>query len=135
MADEKKRVAMVEVLRDAVKNCGLSYKELGRRAGVDAAQLTRFVSQGRDLTLAVGSRLCIVLGLELVQTGEVMEQPMDVEAVTSTRRKVRDGSLGSAGDEGGGGARGQGRRVDLEAKSKKQKRAAKAKQGGASGAN
>ena len=126
MADEKKRVAMVEVLRDAVKNCGLSYKELGRRAGVDAAQLTRFVSQGRDLTLAVGSRLCIVLGLELVQTGEVMEQPMDVEAVTSTRRKVRDGSLGSAGDEGGGGGgggggRGQGRRVDLEAKDEKGK--------------
>ena len=118
MPNENKRVAMVEVLRDAVKNCGLSYKELGRRAGVDAAQLTRFVSQGRDLTLAVGSRLCIVLGLELVKTGDVMEEPMDFEAVTSTRQKVRDGSLGVDGAEGGGGgeSRGQGRRVDLEAK-------------------
>ena len=120
MSDEKKRVAMVEVLRDAVKNCGLSYKELGRRAGVDPAQLTRFVAQGRDLTLAVGSRLCIVLGLELVQTGEVMEKAMDFEEVTSTRRKVRDGNLGEAVDEGGGGSRGQGRRVDLEAKKAKE---------------
>ena len=34
--DKKKRSAMVEVLRAAIKNCGLSYKEIGRRAGVDA---------------------------------------------------------------------------------------------------
>jgi plasmid maintenance system antidote protein VapI len=120
MSDNKKRVAAVEVLRDAVRNCGLSYKEIGRRAGVDAGQLTRFVSQGRDLTMAVASRLCIVLGLELVQTGEVMEEPMDFDDVTSTRRKVSEGSLGAGGDggEGGGAGRGQGRRIDLEVKVK-----------------
>ena len=109
MADAKKRVPMVDVLREAVRNCGLSYKEIGRRAAVDPAQLTRFVSQGRDLTLAVGSRLCIVLGLELVRTGDVLEEAIDAEEVTSTRRKVADGSLAEV-------ERGQGRRVDLERK-------------------
>src|ERR1039457_3647529 len=112
MADAKKRVPMVDVLREAVRSCGLSYKEIGRRAAVDPAQLTRFVSQGRDLTLAVGSRLCIVLGLELVRTGEVLEEAMDADEVTSTRRKVADGSLAEV-------ERGQGRRVDLEGKEKK----------------
>ena len=68
----------------AIRDSGLSYEELGRRAGVNQAQLSRFMLGDRDLTLAVASRLGLVLGLELQHTGEILVEHL-AEPPASTR--------------------------------------------------
>jgi hypothetical protein len=63
----------------------------------------------RDLTLQVAARLALVLGYELVRTGEVLREPL-AQPPASTRGRPE----GSPPPETAH-ARGQGRRVDLEA--------------------
>ena len=101
-------VHLSDALRAAIRDSGLSYHEIARRTGLDQGQLSRYAAGVRDLTVAAASRLCLVFGLELVQTGEVLESlPADVEPTTRRRRQAGLGL--PPGAEG----RGQGRRVDL----------------------
>jgi transcriptional regulator with XRE-family HTH domain len=62
--------ALVDRLKEAVRGCGLSLNELGKRAGLDHARLSRFVRGERDLTLTAAARLCEVLGLKLAADGD-----------------------------------------------------------------
>ncbi len=102
------RVPLADALRRALQMSGLSFNELGRLAGVDPAQLSRFASGRRDLTVAVASRVCLALGYELVQTGEVVAESLP-EPPASTRKRPKDAPPPASAFN-----RGQGRRVDLE---------------------
>jgi transcriptional regulator with XRE-family HTH domain len=69
---------LVEDLRAAVREwtaSGESLNELGRRSGVSAAQLSRFLSGGRTLTLPATARLCEFLRLRLVRGGAPGPRP------------------------------------------------------------
>ncbi len=105
MAQDKKAASVADRLRQAVAASGISYRELGRRAQVDPAQLSRFMALGRDLTLAVASRLCEVLGLELVQTGTLGSEPLPDPTQTTRGREGQEPVTTYP--------RGQGRRMDL----------------------
>jgi len=102
------RVPLADALRRAIRESGMSFNELGRLAGVDPAQLSRFASGHRGLTVAVASRVCLALGYELSQTGEAVSEPLP-EPPVSTRNRPK----GSPPPESAFN-RGRGRRVDLE---------------------
>jgi transcriptional regulator with XRE-family HTH domain len=103
------RVLLADALRRAIQESGLSYNELRRRAGVNQAQVSRFMLGERDLTLQVASRLCLCLGYELVRTGEPLTEPLD-EPPPSSRTRPKGAPPPETAH-----ARGRGRRVDLEA--------------------
>jgi len=52
-------------LRDAIRDCGLSVRELGRIAEVDDGVIYRFLSGQRGLTLGTVDRLGEAIGLKL----------------------------------------------------------------------
>ncbi len=98
MARSAKREALAVALRRAIADAGLSLTELGRRGGVAPAQLSRFVRGERDLTVVVASRVCLVLGWELVRTGEVLPDVLP-NPPKSTRGRADGGK--ERGDAGG----------------------------------
>lgn len=51
-------------LREAISSSGQSLNQLGQAAGVNDAQLSRFMRGERTLTLETVGRLCQVLGLQ-----------------------------------------------------------------------
>jgi transcriptional regulator with XRE-family HTH domain len=63
-------VDLEEQLRQAIKKTGLSLHEIGRRAGVAAPIVSRFMRADRSLTLPIASRLCQALGLRLTEAAE-----------------------------------------------------------------
>ena len=56
---------MAEILRQAIRECGESLNQLGDRAGLDSARLSRFMRGERDLTFEAAAKLCNALGLHL----------------------------------------------------------------------
>ncbi len=106
---KKGRAPLADALRRAIRDSGLSYNALRRLAGVNQAQVSRFMLGERDLTLQVASRLCLVLGCELVYTGPVMSEPL-AEPPPSTRGRPEWAPPPETAYR-----RGQGRRMDLEA--------------------
>jgi transcriptional regulator with XRE-family HTH domain len=58
---------MSEVIRQGIRESGLTLVALGKRSGVSPGQLSRFVRGERDLTLSVGLRVAEALGLQLVK--------------------------------------------------------------------
>jgi transcriptional regulator with XRE-family HTH domain len=69
MGESGKSLGLVLQLQDAIRSSGLSLNELGRRASVSQAQLSRFLRGDRTLTLPAAARLCAYFGLELKQSG------------------------------------------------------------------
>jgi transcriptional regulator with XRE-family HTH domain len=57
---------LIEQLRRALAASGVSMNRLGKEAGVNQAQLSRFLRGERTLTLTTAARLCAYLGLRLV---------------------------------------------------------------------
>ncbi len=106
---KKGRTPLADALRRAIQDSGLSYNALRRLAGVNQAQVSRFMLGERDLTLQVASRLCLVLGCELTRTGPVMSEPL-AEPPPSTRGRPEGAPPPETAYR-----RGQGRRVDLKA--------------------
>src|SRR5437016_2819747 len=104
MPGSSAKATLADQLRQAIHRSNLSFHELGRRAHVDPAQLSRFVAAGRDLTVAVASRLSEVLGLELVQSRSIRQAPLEAPTLT-TRRRRKEGKQPEATYP-----RGQGRR-------------------------
>lgn len=60
---------MIELLRDAVADCGMSLSELARRSGVSRVQLSYFVHRHRIPTLTNAARIAAALKLELRPVG------------------------------------------------------------------
>jgi transcriptional regulator with XRE-family HTH domain len=59
---------LIKQLRDEIQNSGQSLNQLARNAGVEPAQLSRFVRGERTLTLPAVAKVCQALGLELTRT-------------------------------------------------------------------
>lgn len=110
MPTEPQPPTLADALRDAVRDSGLSYQELARRAGADQGTISRFMLGQRDLTLAVASRLCLVLGMGLTRVGTVQSEPLEAPPPSNRRRPKKRPPPASAV------RRGRGRRVDLETK-------------------
>jgi transcriptional regulator with XRE-family HTH domain len=53
-------------LRNAINQSDLSQNQMAAAAGISSAQLSRFTSGQRDITLQTAARLCSALGLQLV---------------------------------------------------------------------
>ena len=66
MKTKKRKTNLSEQLRAAFAESGLSRFELAKRAGVPYSGLHRFIAGERDIVLDTASRLCDVLGLELL---------------------------------------------------------------------
>jgi hypothetical protein len=75
VAKNKGEPAMVETIRAAIRDCGLTPAELGQAAGVNPAQLYRFVKGERTLTLPVAARVLEALGYDLVQRRRPVRPP------------------------------------------------------------
>jgi len=64
---KKKADTLVEQLRAAIVESGMSDNRLGNEAGVPSQTLGRFKRGERDLTLETASRIAAYLGLELTR--------------------------------------------------------------------
>ena len=62
-------------LRDAIAERGVTSYELGKAAQVDPGQITRFMAEERDITLATAGRLATALGLRLVEKAARVGRP------------------------------------------------------------
>jgi transcriptional regulator with XRE-family HTH domain len=65
MTKKREEPTMVEQLRQAIRDSGLSLKTLGDRSEVSHSQLSRFMHGLRTLTFPAAARVCEELGLEL----------------------------------------------------------------------
>jgi transcriptional regulator with XRE-family HTH domain len=65
MAKKKREAGLVEQLRTAIRDSGLTLTELSERAGVALPMLTRFVRKERGLNLATAEKVCDALHLRL----------------------------------------------------------------------
>ena len=81
---------LVARLREAIRGCGLSLNELGRKAGVSQPQLSRFLNGERTLTLPAAAKVCEARGLRLVGPDEKIKSRRE----PSGRRGVRAGRAG-----------------------------------------
>ena len=76
-------------LRDAIRDCGFSVRELGKQADVDDGIIHRFLADQRGLTTATIDRLAEALGLRLVESrGRGRVGPAARPARTRTRAKT-----------------------------------------------
>lgn len=67
MAKKKaaKETTLVDTLRAAITNSGMTCYEISKASGVSQPQLSRFMSGERDLQLSTADKVCKVLGLKL----------------------------------------------------------------------
>ena len=65
-----KPVDLAATIRAAFKASGLTMYEVAKRADLDRGQVVRFFRQERGVALPAASKLCEVLGLDLVQVME-----------------------------------------------------------------
>jgi transcriptional regulator with XRE-family HTH domain len=89
MYEREESLPLVEDLRRAVREAGVSLSELGRQAGVSQPQLSRFVSGERTLTLPAAARVCLALGLRLVRDGGSRPGSADRPARTQAGRQAK----------------------------------------------
>ena len=61
----KKTTDLEKVLRDALKDSGLSTYQLGKLTGVSKAVIYRFISGQRSITLPTASKIAEAMELEL----------------------------------------------------------------------
>jgi transcriptional regulator with XRE-family HTH domain len=66
MNKRKRELPLVEKIRQAIQDCGLSHNDLARKSGVSQPQLSRFLAGERTLTLPAAAKVCEALGLRLV---------------------------------------------------------------------
>jgi transcriptional regulator with XRE-family HTH domain len=67
MPRKKRSTGLVQQLKDAIEESGLTLGELSRRSGVATSQLSHFVRGERTITLPIAEKLCEALGYELAK--------------------------------------------------------------------
>jgi hypothetical protein len=72
---DKGLLDVVDQLKRAIAQDDRSFNRLGRDAGIDPGQISRFVRGKRDLTLSAAGRVCRALGLELKPTKKGKRRP------------------------------------------------------------
>lgn len=60
---------LVDQLRSAIEDSGLSHREIARRSGVNQRAIDRFMSGARTITVESADRLCQALRLRLIPLG------------------------------------------------------------------
>ncbi|MFO0847214.1 MAG: helix-turn-helix transcriptional regulator [Gemmataceae bacterium] len=65
MADERQGDDLVEVLRAAIRDSGLSNTEIEDQTGVDNSAISRFLRGERGLTLESAAKIAQFLGLKV----------------------------------------------------------------------
>lgn len=108
MPTQPNTTTLADTLRNAIRDSAKSYHELARLAKADQGTISRFMLGQRDLTLAVASRLCLVLGLGLTRVGSPLTEPL-ADPPPSNRKKPKKRPPPPSAVR-----RGQGRRIDLE---------------------
>lgn len=108
MPTQPNTTTLADTLREAIRDSAMSYHELARLAQADQGTISRFMLGQRDLTLAVASRLCLVLGFGLTRVGTPRTEPLEDPPASNRKRPKKRPPPASAV------RRGQGRRVDLE---------------------
>ena len=56
---------MTRIIQSAIRRSGRTLNQLGRAAGIDSAQMSRFMRDKQSITIRKAEKLCRVLGLEL----------------------------------------------------------------------
>jgi plasmid maintenance system antidote protein VapI len=69
MGEEARTLA--DMLRQVIRDSGVSQEEVGRRTGIPAPVVSRLLSGKRDLTLRTADKLAVYLGLELRHQSKV----------------------------------------------------------------
>jgi len=59
---------LIGVLKQTIRDSGLSLNELAKRSGVDDSQLSRFLRGERDISLSATEKLVQFFGLKLVKS-------------------------------------------------------------------
>ncbi|NOS67554.1 MAG: helix-turn-helix transcriptional regulator [Candidatus Peribacteraceae bacterium] len=78
-----------ETFRQAIKDSGLSHSELGRRAGVEPSQISRFVLGKRDLLCDSVGRLMPFLKIRLESSnGKKLDEPVVGNETLELRKMV-----------------------------------------------
>ncbi len=72
---KKRSVGLVQQLKDAIEESGLTLGELSRRSGVAASQLSFFLRGERTLTLPAAEKLCDALGYALAKVKKRAPKP------------------------------------------------------------
>ncbi len=67
MPNKTRATHLVQQLKKAIEESGLSLQELSKRAGVAASQLSHFMRGERTLTLPVAGKVCEALGYQLMK--------------------------------------------------------------------
>jgi plasmid maintenance system antidote protein VapI len=62
-----KRKTIADVLRNAIRESGLTHYRIAKDAGIKPDMIDRFVFGKRDLRLGTAAKIADVLGLELVK--------------------------------------------------------------------
>ncbi len=65
MPQKRRGRGLVQQIRDAIEDSGLTLGELSKRSGVATSQLSYFLRGERTLTLPAAERLCDALGYQL----------------------------------------------------------------------
>lgn len=63
--DVKKPTKWQAILQDAIKQSGMTLKEIATQSGIDHGQLSRFMRNQRNLTITTAEKVGTLLGLEL----------------------------------------------------------------------
>ena len=69
MTIDKKTCGWEAVMRQAIKDSGLSLYALERLSGISDAQLSRFMNRKRTLTLRSAEKIAEHIGVELIMQG------------------------------------------------------------------
>lgn len=80
------QIEAAEILAEAVESAGVSQRELARRTGKDPAEITRFFSGKRNLTLRSLAQCLAVLGRRLRLRSEPIEKPLSGIVLSACKR-------------------------------------------------
>lgn len=70
-----KGVALTDVLREAIRDSGLSLNKLAEQAGVPVPSLSHFMRGTRSLSLPVAEKLMAVLGIQVTPPAAPARKP------------------------------------------------------------
>jgi len=93
VASKQREPALIVQLRDAIRHSGRTLNQLSIASGVSSAQLSRFMTGKRTLTLPAAAKICEALHLQLAgspSAADVQEGPPPSERPSEKkpRRKV-----------------------------------------------
>jgi transcriptional regulator with XRE-family HTH domain len=84
----KRREGLIDQVRRAAGNCGMSQNALARLAGINKGVLSRFVSGQRGLSMEALDALAAVLRLIIVADGPI-KLPPPLKPGPKPKRKAR----------------------------------------------